>query len=106
MGMQPTGDCAVGELDLSSKRSVTITERWTRDLKKPQPGEALSMRLLFRYGMLEMYVNDVLYPIYSMHIGDGRIGITNASALQSAKRWSLPAENTASVKSHAREILV
>merc|ERR1711972_1124098 len=66
--MQPDGDCAVGELDLG-KGTATVVERWTRDLEKPQPGQPLAMRLLFRFGMLEMYVNDVLYPIYSMHLG-------------------------------------
>ena len=48
---------------------------------------------LHRRGMLEMYVDDYLFPVYAMHPGTGRLGVSNTSVVTGVRRWdmSLPA---------------
>ena len=36
-------------------------------------------RLLYRRSMLEMYVDDVLYPVYAMPAASGKFGVSNTS---------------------------
>ena len=60
-------------------------------------GAAVAVRLLCRRDMLELYLDDVLFPVYLMPTTTGRVGLLpHASALISGARlWqmSLPADD-------------
>jgi hypothetical protein len=74
--------------------SVAVRERWSRDYDLGQPGDHVAARLLYRRGMLELYLNDFIYPVYCDTPGTGRFGVTNHAAVTGLQWWrmSLPAE--------------
>jgi hypothetical protein len=90
--------------------SVTVGERWTRDLPlggaatgppphpRPVPTRrtgprprlaAVAARLLFRRDMLELYLDDILFPVYAMAPSTGRLGTTSDTAVAGVRRWAM-----------------
>jgi hypothetical protein len=45
--------------------------------------------------MLEMYIDDVLYPVYAMPDATGNFGVSNSSTVTEVRAWkmSLPADS-------------
>ena len=71
--------------------------RWTRDLTY-KPGQSVTARLLYRRSMLELYVDDVLYPVYAIQDLPGNVATVSVSgpaAVTAAKLWamSLPGDS-------------
>merc|ERR1711924_509770 len=66
---------------------LTIQERWERALSPEQLGPAVRARLLYRRDVLELYLNDYLYPVHAFAGTTGRIGVTNATSVTEIKRW-------------------
>lgn len=79
------------------KPSFQVGERWGRDLAY-EPGQVVSARLLYRRSMLEMYIDDVLYPVYAMPDASGAFGVTKAVSATSAWSMSLPANDDPGLK--------
>ena len=52
--------------------SVNVRERWSRDYDLGAPGSQVSARLLYRRGMLELYLSSFLYPVFCDRPGTGR----------------------------------
>ena len=81
--------------------ALKVSQTWNRDLAY-KAGETLHARLLYRRSMVEMYVNDVLYPVYAMPDGTGQFGVTtnNVSAVKGLKAWrmALPASTNVGTK--------
>ena len=75
--------------------SLSIRERWSRDYDLGPVGSDVAARLLYRRGMLELYLNDFIYPVFCDVPGTGRFGVTNASAVTALRGWrmSLPADD-------------
>lgn len=71
--------------------SLSVRERWSRDYDL---GSTVAARLLYRRGMLELYLQDYLYPVFCDVPGTGRFGVTNHSTVGGVKWWgmSLPAD--------------
>lgn len=74
--------------------SVSVRERWSRDYDLGPPGASVTARLLYRRGMLELYLHDFLYPVFCDVPGTGRFGVVNRSAVRGLSWWrmSLPAD--------------
>jgi hypothetical protein len=74
--------------------SVNVRERWSRDYDLGAPGSQVSARLLYRRGMLELYLSSFLYPVFCDRPGTGRFGVLNHSTVSALKWWrmSLPAD--------------
>ena len=54
---------------------------WDREVDGMEPGKRVHVRLLYRRDMMEMYVDDYLYPVHLLHTTTtGRIGILPASS--------------------------
>lgn len=85
---------------------VTVRERWERDLSPQQLGASVQARLLYRRDMLELYLNDFLYPVYAFTRSTGRIGITNSSAVTDVRRWQMSLPGEPSKEEHAQVVLV
>ena len=51
-----------------------------RQLPGMAPGVAVSLRVLYRRDMLEVYLNDFLFPVYLMPPSRGRVGLIPATA--------------------------
>ena len=74
------------------KPTLRIGERWSRDLAY-EPGQEVSARLLYRRSMLEMYIDNVLFPVFAMPDASGAFGATKAASAVSAWSMSLPGEH-------------
>eukprot|EP00947_MAST-08B_sp_MAST-8B-sp1_P000874 g874.t1 len=77
----------------TSLTTLQVQQRWPRDLAFA-PGSTVTARLLYRRSMLEMYLNDYLFPVYAMPDATGRFSVSNASVVLGTKAWrmSLPAD--------------
>jgi len=77
-----------------SLTTLKTNERWSRDLSFA-PGQVVAARLLYRRSMLEMYINDHLYPVYAMPAATGGFGASNGTVVTGLKAWkmSLPADS-------------
>jgi len=77
----------------TSLTTLTISERWGRDLPF-KAGQVVTARLLYRRSMLEMYIDDYLFPVYAMPDATGQFSVTNGTIVTGAKAWkmSLPAD--------------
>jgi len=73
--------------------SFAVRQRWSRDFDLGRPEAHVPARILYRRGMLELYLSDFLYPVYCDVPGTGRFGVTNGSAVLALRWWhmSLPA---------------
>jgi len=73
---------------------MSVRERWSRDFDFGPAGTLVPARLLYRRGMLELYLADFLYPVFCDTPGTGRFGVTNTSVVSSLQYWqmSLPAD--------------
>ena len=74
---------------------LSVQGRWGRDLTF-RPGQVVKARLLFRRSMLEMYLDDYLFPVFAMAADAvGTFGVSNASVVTGARAWrmSLPADS-------------
>ena len=46
-------------------------------------------RLLYRRDMLELYLDDYLFPVYAFPATTGRLGVTNASSVTAVQLWKM-----------------
>ena len=76
----------------ASLTEVDIRERWSRDLPF-RPGQRVHARLLARRSMLEMYVDNHLFPVYAAPDQTGRFGVTNASLVGAVQAWNMSVEH-------------
>ena len=65
--------------------------RWDRDLVGLSVGDKVTVRLLYRRDMLELYLNDYLLPVYLMANTTGAVGFTGLDNvdLKSVKLWDM-----------------
>ena len=86
-----------------------LIETWDRQLSGMSASEPMRLRVLYRRDMLEMYVNDVLLPVYLMPPSTGRVGLVPEAAglVSGLRRWAmdLPGEvyQEEKVADHATE---
>ena len=92
------GTCVVGDLATPSTRTGVVKEGWDRELPLG-PGATVTLRLLYRRDMFELYVNDYLLPVYLIGgVATGRFGLLpNAAAKQFSglKAWNMSLPGTA-----------
>ena len=62
------------------------------------PGVAVSLRVLYRRDMLEVYLNDFLFPVYLMPPSRGRLGLipSTTSLVSHVRRWEMSLPGNAS----------
>ncbi|KAL1529474.1 hypothetical protein AB1Y20_000421 [Prymnesium parvum] len=74
--------------------TFAVRERWSRDFALGAAGASVAARLLYRRGMMELYLHDFLYPVFSDFPGTGRFGVTSRGAVSALRWWrmSLPAD--------------
>lgn len=97
IGMSNQGWATVGtyQYDPATKSgAVHPGEKWGRDLPLTA-GEKVKARLLYRGGMLEMYINDYLFPVWSGVPGSGRLGVSDSSIVTGALAWKMSLPHTA-----------
>jgi len=72
--------------------AVATREQWSRDFDLGDAGASVAARLLYRRGMVELYLRDFLYPVYCDTPGTGRFGVTDHAAVTGLRWWrmSLP----------------
>ena len=63
-----------------------------------KPGQSVTARLLYRRSMLELYVDDVLYPVYAIQDLPGNVAtvsVSDPAVVTAAKLWamSLPGDS-------------
>ena len=68
---------------------IDVKERWSRDLDYLVPGTNVHARLLARRSMLEMYIDDHLFPVYAAPDQSGRFGVANASLVSDVQAWNM-----------------
>ena len=68
-----------------------LIETWDRQLRGMSAAEPMRLRVLYRRDMLEMYVNDVLLPVYLMPPSTGRVGLVPEAAglVSGLRRWAM-----------------
>ena len=92
VGMDNTGCACIGNYHAGS---ASCFERWERDLPASvmAPGMKVNARMLVRGEIVELYVNDYLFPVWSGQQGTGTFGVSNTSVVTPPKGWkmSLPA---------------
>ena len=69
--------------------SVTPTERWTRDLPMAAAGERVSVRLLYRRDMVELYVNGYAMFAIDVPTTSGLVGLSKPDATESLRWWPM-----------------
>ena len=73
--MDDTGCACIGNFVNSSSGAISVNcfERWERDLPASvmAPGMKVHARMLVRGEMVELYVNDYLFPVWSGQQGTG-----------------------------------
>jgi len=83
--------CAAANLTSAAPPSVVHT--WDRELPPLPAGELVVARLLYRRDMLELYVNDVLLPVYLLPPTTGSVRVVNIEAQGGAadriRRWDM-----------------
>eukprot|EP00937_MAST-01D_sp_MAST-1D-sp2_P001659 g1659.t1 len=67
---------------------VAVQERWGRDLPW-RPGQRVRARLLARRSMLEMYLDEYLFPVFAAPDQTGRFGVSNASIVTNVAAWNM-----------------
>ena len=81
--------CVIANVSTANKSAVLHT--WDRELSGL--GATVEARLLYRRDMLELYVNDLLLPVYLMPPSTGRVRLTASAASGEAppdvRRWTM-----------------
>ena len=101
VALTSSGGCIVGEIASANSSDPGKYQSWDREIPGISDGGALvSIRLLYRRDMIEVYLNDFLLPVVLQSgAGSGRIGVLPnvASAKMSASlkgfRMTLPGTN-------------
>ena len=64
---------------------------WTRDRPFGAPGASVRARLLYRRDMIEMYVDELLYPVMIIPPSTGRLGVNPHAATPptNVRRWAM-----------------
>ena len=70
-----------------------VQERWSRDLDYLVPGKKVHARLLARRSMLEMYIDDHLFPVYAAPDQSGRFGVSGAALVANVQAWNMSIAN-------------
>ena len=98
VALDAAGRCVIANVTSAvTPTNPAVEFTWNREVDLWVSGAAVRVRLLYRRDMLELYVDDILLPVFLMPRGTGEVRLTNAKA-PGVRRWnmSLPAISTPS----------